>query len=204
MTAARIIVWRHGRTAWNVEGRFQGQADVPLDPQGVEQAERAAKVLAGFSPTTIHASDLSRAVATAEALATVTGLTVAVDKRLREIDVGSWQGLIGKEVRAADPGLAARLWAGEDVRRSATGESPTEVADRMNEALTEIAEAAEDGSTAVVATHGLSGRVGVCRFVGLPFAQWRLMGGLSNCGWVSLDRHRSGAYWRIESYNATA
>ena len=63
-------------------------------------------------------------------------------------------------MRAADPELARRLWAGEDVRRSPTGESPAEVAERMTEALTEIAEAAEDHSTVVVVTHGLSGRVG--------------------------------------------
>jgi probable phosphoglycerate mutase len=74
----------------------------------------------------------------------------------------------------------------------------------MAEALTEIAEAAEDHSTVVVATHGLSGRVGACRFVRLPFETWRLMGGLSNCAWVSIDRHRSGTYWRIEAYNALA
>jgi glucosyl-3-phosphoglycerate phosphatase len=90
------------------------------------------------------------------------------------------------------------------VRRSPTGESPSEVAERMVEALTEIAESAADDSTVVVVTHGLSGRVGACRFVGLPFPQWRLFGGLSNCAWVSIDRHRSGAYWRIGGYNLTA
>jgi broad specificity phosphatase PhoE len=74
----------------------------------------------------------------------------------------------------------------------------------MMEALTEIGEAAEDHSTVVVVSHGLSSRVGACRFVGLPFPQWRLFGGLSNCAWVSIARHRSGAYWRIEGYNLTA
>ena len=39
---------------------------------------------------------------------------------------------------------------------------------------------------------------------GLPFEAWRLMGGMANCGWISIDRHRSGAYWRIEAYNAVA
>jgi probable phosphoglycerate mutase len=137
-------------------------------------------------------------------LAQRTGLEITTDKRLREIHVGSWEGLLGEEIRAADPELARRLGAGEDVRRSSTGESPSEVAERMAEVLTEIAEAAEDHSTVVVATHGLAGRVGACRFVGVPFEYWRLFGGLSNCAWVSIDRHRSGAYWRIESYNVTA
>jgi broad specificity phosphatase PhoE len=204
MTAARIIIWRHGRTEWNVGDRFQGQADIPIDGVGYAQAVRAAEVLAAYRPTGLYSSDLARCYQTAAVLAERTGLEIITDKRLREIHVGSWEGLVGDEVRAADPELARRLWAGEDVRRSPTGESPREVAERMTEALTEIAEAAEDHSTVVVATHGLSGRVGTCRFVGLPFEHWRQFGGLSNCAWVSIDRHRSGAYWRIEGYNLTA
>ena len=204
MTAARIIIWRHGRTEWNVGDRFQGQADIPIDGVGYAQAVRAAEVLVAYRPTGLYSSDLARCYQTAAVLAERTGLEITTDKRLREIHVGSWEGLIGDEIRAADPELARRLWAGEDVRRSPTGESPREVAERMTEALTEIAEAAEDHSTVVVATHGLSGRVGTCRFVGLPFEHWRQFGGLSNCAWVSIDRHRSGAYWRIEGYNLTA
>ena len=204
MTAGRIIIWRHGRTEWNVVARFQGQADITLDEVGYAQAARAAEVLAAYRPAGLYSSDLSRSYQTAEMLARRTGLDIITDKRLREIHVGSWEGSLGKEIREADPELARRLWAGEDVRRSPTGESPSEVAERMAEVLTEIAEAAEDHSTVVVVTHGLSGRVGACRFVGLPFEHWRLFGGLSNCAWVSIDRHRSGAYWRIEGYNVTA
>jgi broad specificity phosphatase PhoE len=204
MTAARIILWRHGRTEWNVVDRFQGQTDIPLDEVGHAQAARAAAVLAAYRPAGLYSSDLSRCYQTAELLAERTGLEIITDKRLREIHVGSWEGLLGEEIRAADPELARRLWAGEDVRRSPTGESPSEVAERMLEPLMEIAESAADHSTVVVVTHGLSGRVGACRFVGLPFPQWRLFGGLSNCAWVSIDRHRYGAYWRIEGYNLTA
>lgn len=202
MTAARLVLWRHGRTEWNVDGRFQGQADVPLDGVGREQAAAAARIVAGFEPVAIFSSDLSRTFQTAEPLAALTGLEIQTDKRLREIHVGSWEGLSGDEIKAQDPDLAERVWRGEDVRRSPTGESPQEVADRVAEALTEIAETADDGSTIAVVTHGLAGRVGACRFVGLPLEQWRLFGGLANCAWISLDRHRSGAYWRIETYNA--
>jgi probable phosphoglycerate mutase len=204
MTASRIILWRHGRTEWNIDNRFQGQADIPLDDLGYQQAARAAEVLAGYEPAALYSSDLSRCWQTADALVQRTGLEIITDKRLREIHVGSWEGLLGKQVKEADPELAQRLWAGEEVRRSPTGESPREVAERVCEALTEIAEAVENHSTVVVATHGLAGRVGACRFVGLPFDHWRHFGGLSNCAWVSIDRHRSGAYWRIEGYNLTA
>lgn len=204
MTAQRIVLWRHGRTAWNRTNRFQGQADIELDEVGRAQAARAAEVLAAFEPAVLWSSDLSRARETAGALAAVTGLEVTTDKRLREIHVGSWEGLTGDEVAQVDPELSRRLRAGEDVRRSATGESPSEVALRVAECLGELAEAGPDGSTVVAASHGLAGRVGVAKLVGLPTEHRRLFGGLSNCGWVSLDRHRSGRYWRIEAYNASA
>ena len=202
MTADRLVLWRHGRTEWNVTGRFQGQGDVPLDSVGLGQAEQAARILATFDPVALYSSDLSRAYQTATALAELVNLPIQTDKRLREIHVGSWEGLLGSEIRAQNPDLAERLWRGEDVRRSPTGESPGEVAERMAEVLGEIAESAPDGSTVIAVTHGLAARVGSCRFVGLPFEHWRVMGGLSNCAWISLDRHRSGAYWRIEAYNA--
>ena len=202
MTADRLVLWRHGRTEWNATGRFQGQADIALDPVGREQAVQAAAVLATFRPVALYSSDLSRAYETAVALAELVDLPIQTDKRLREIHVGSWEGLLGSEIRAQNPDLAERLWHGEDVRRSPTGESPAEVAERVAEALGEIAATAPEGSTVIIATHGLAARVGSCRFVGLPFEHWRLMGGLSNCAWISLDRHRSKAYWRIEAYNA--
>ena len=204
MTASRIIVWRHGRTPWNVERRFQGQADIGLDDVGRAQAARAAHALAALEPAVLWSSDLSRAQDTAAALAALTGLEVTLDKRLREVHVGSWEGLLGEEVDRVDPELSRRLRAGEDVRRSSTGESTTEVGERVAEALAELADSAPEGSTVVAACHGLAGRVGAAQLVGLPHAHWRLLGGLENCAWVSIDRHRSGAYWRIEQYNVTA
>ena len=66
----RLVLWRHGRTAWNAEGRAQGQRDVPLDEVGVGQAREAAARLASLRPTAIVSSDLCRAADTAAELAT--------------------------------------------------------------------------------------------------------------------------------------
>src|SRR4030095_5845450 len=93
------------------------------DSLGLAQAERTARMLAEFAPSALYSSDLSRAYMTAAALAALSGLDIRTDKRLREIHVGSWEGLLGREVDAADPELARRLRAGEDVRRSPTGGS---------------------------------------------------------------------------------
>ena len=205
MTAAQLVVLRHGRTAWNASGRFQGQADIPLDTRGLAQAERAADVLAELAPAEIVASDLSRARQTAEPLARLTGLAVRTDPRLREINVGTWEGLtIDEALGRLDPAEAARYLAGEDVRRSPTGETVAEVAARASEALAQIGSRAAPGSTVVVVMHGLAGKVGVCQLVGLPNDTWRALGGLHNCGWISVERHRSGDYWRIADYNVTA
>ncbi|GAA3693893.1 histidine phosphatase family protein [Microlunatus aurantiacus] len=205
MTAAQLIVLRHGRTAWNASGRFQGQADIELDERGLAQADRAAAVLAELAPTAIFSSDLSRARQTAAPLASRCGLEVQTDRRLREIHVGSWEGLTYDQVLGElDDDLRRAYLAGEDVRRSPTGETVAEVADRAAAALDEIGLDADDGSTVVVVMHGTAARVALCRLLGFPTETWKRLSGLDNCGWVSLERHRTGDYWRITQYNATA
>jgi probable phosphoglycerate mutase len=104
----RLVLWRHGQTAWNVEGRFQGQTDIPLDETGVAQAERAARLLAALRPNRIIASDLSRAMATAAPLSRLTGLTVTSDKDLRERHGGAWEGLTNVQIRTQFPDEYAR------------------------------------------------------------------------------------------------
>ncbi len=96
------MLWRHGRTAWNAEDRFQGHSDVHLDDVGRDQAARAAAVLAALRPASITSSDLARARETADALAAVTGVPVTLDPRLRETFGGSWQGRTLPEIRAVD------------------------------------------------------------------------------------------------------
>ncbi len=204
MTAGQLIVLRHGRTEWNATGRFQGQADIPLDERGQAQARQAAGVLAELAPAGIVASDLVRATETAAAVAELTGLSVATDRRLREIHVGSWEGLTLEGVLQVDPELGERYLRGEDVRRSATGETIAEVATRVVEALMEIAQLAATGSTVLVVMHGLAARVGVCHLIGLPIESWKHLGSLHNCAWITLERHRGGGYWRIADYNVTA
>jgi len=63
----RIVLWRHGQTDWNIESRFQGHSDIPLNAVGHYQAAHAAKILAGMNPVKIIASDLIRAQQTAQA-----------------------------------------------------------------------------------------------------------------------------------------
>jgi len=84
----KVVIWRHGQTDWNIENRFQGHSDIPLNKVGEYQAREAAKVLAGMKPDRIIASDLMRAKATAQALADLVDLTVEINPLLRETNGG--------------------------------------------------------------------------------------------------------------------
>jgi glucosyl-3-phosphoglycerate phosphatase len=194
-----IVVWRHGRTAWNLEGRFQGQTDVPLDATGIAQAERAARVLAGLRPDAIIASDLSRAVRTAEALAALTDIPVALDEGLRETYAGRWQGLNDDEIRASYSEEFAAWKRGEIVRRGG-GETEQEVADRIVPAILDGLEKVPPGGTLVVATHGGAGRAALGSMLDLPNTLWGALGGLSNCCWSILGEATRG--WRLLEHNA--
>jgi broad specificity phosphatase PhoE len=91
-----LLLVRHGETDWNAERRWQGHTDVPLNERGREQARALAEELAAAEAVdAIYTSDLSRAHSTAEIVGARLGLPVVVDPDLREIDVGSREGLTG-------------------------------------------------------------------------------------------------------------
>lgn len=94
-----LYLVRHGQTDWNVEGRWQGQADVPLNVRGRQQAAQVARALSKLGLVAIYSSDLLRARETAHKLAALTGLEVQLDPRLREIHQGQWQGMLVTEIQ---------------------------------------------------------------------------------------------------------
>jgi broad specificity phosphatase PhoE len=150
----RLVVVRHGRTAWNAAGRYQGHADPPLDSVGVEQATRLAPQLAALDPQLIVTSDLRRAVATAVPLARATGLVPEVDARLREVHLGAWEGLTRPEAAIRFPDEMAAWEAGVDVARGG-GETRAHAGRRCGEAIMDRLAATEPGSVVVVVSHGL-------------------------------------------------
>jgi len=101
-----ILLARHGETEWNRRELFQGHADPPLNDRGRRQALELAESLDGEPLDAVYASDLRRASETAEVVGRELGLGVELDAGLREIDVGSWQGLTREEI-------GDRPWDGE-------------------------------------------------------------------------------------------
>jgi glucosyl-3-phosphoglycerate phosphatase len=186
-----LLLWRHGQTDWNLERRFQGQSDVGLNATGLQQAERAARLIAALKPDAIYSSDLARAASTAEALARLTGLPVSLDKDLRERNGGAWEGLTDTEIRQFYPG-EHQVWSPPG------GEPIAVVTDRTADAFERIAASMPGGSLAVVVSHGAAISFGMTRLLGLSPTE-RVIGSLGNCSWSVLGR-RAGR-WRLLEHN---
>ncbi|KOT96434.1 MULTISPECIES: histidine phosphatase family protein [Streptomyces] len=195
----RVILWRHGQTAWNVERRFQGSTDVELTATGVAQARRAAGLLVHLRPDAIVASDLSRASATAAELSALTGLQVTLEEGLRETYAGVWQGLTHEEIIARYGDEYTAWKRGEPVRRGG-GELETEVADRAAPVVLRHAEKLPEDGTLVVVSHGGTIRTTIGRLLGLEPHSWESLGGLTNCCWSVLGEGARG--WRLLEHNA--
>jgi glucosyl-3-phosphoglycerate phosphatase len=196
-----LLVWRHGRTAWNATDRVQGQSDIELDATGHAQAEAAAPWLAARRPDAIVASDLRRCVDTAAPLAARTGLVATYDPRLRERDHGPWHGLHRAEIAARWPEAFLR-WARGEPTDVPGVESNDDLAKRVCAALRDAADRAP-GGTVVVATHGAAARFGIGALLDWPDAAVRTLAVLGNCHWAEL-RYDGRRGWRLSAYNVGA
>jgi probable phosphoglycerate mutase len=188
----RVVVWRHGQTTWNAAGRFQGQADPPLNSIGVEQSRLSASHLAVEPPDLVLTSDLVRAVSTAQALTRLIQTPLQSEPRLREIDLGSWQGLTRVEVAATYPEQYAQ-WLDGHPPDNRGGESRAQLDERVLAALRDI----EIGHVLLV-THGGTARSIIETLLDLPHAG-RWLAVLGNCHWSELHRHPGG--WQLRAHN---
>ena len=189
----RLLLVRHGETAWNAERRWQGQTDVPLSEVGEAQAAAVAPVVAAFGPVSVVTSDLSRAWVTAKHIASACGLSVEIDQRFREFDLGSLEGLTLDEVRALT-GMARPAWSAYG------GESIEAFQGRYVPALEDAAGSLGPGETGVVVTHGAALRRGLVAFLGWPDAAEAALGSVANCGIVELSQEHDDP-WRLTAYN---
>jgi len=167
----RFCLVRHGQTAWNLEGRYQGQSDIPLNAAGLEQARELARTLQNVRFDAVYSSDLVRALETANTIIALHDhLQVHVDPRLREINQGEWEGVQIEEIRAH----YAHLWQARQVDpvnlRPPGGETVGEVFQRMHSALDEIARLFQGGNVLVV-SHGLALATILCFTQGFPIDQ---------------------------------
>ncbi|MBZ5736670.1 histidine phosphatase family protein [Nocardioides mangrovi] len=199
----RLILLRHGRTAWNAAGRVQGQLDADLDETGHRQAARVAEVLAGLKPTAVWSSDSVRARETVAYVADAAGLVATYDARLREYYLAERQGLTHAEYADQAPAEFAAFRLGDfDVVPG--GEKAAEVAARVSAAVHELLATVEPGQLAVAVSHGAAIRDAVPVLLGWPVTERAALHGLDNCAWVELDQAEPGAVLRLRAYNRTA
>ena len=201
--ARRLVLLRHGETDWNLTGRAQGHADVPLNATGHAQARTVARVLAGLGPVRLWSSDLMRAVQTAEYVAVATGLAVEKDARLREYDVGERSGLTMGEFAAEFPERHAN-WLHDSESRLLPGEETTrQVRHRIVPALRACLDSLATGETGVAVLHGASLRVGLMGLLGWPWELSRSLQVVENCGYCVLTESEERGL-RLASYNEKA
>ena len=161
---------RHGQTDWNVDGRFQGQSDVPLNDAGLAQARELAAGLNGHKFSAVYSSDLIRAYQTAEIIAGRVGLPVRVDRRLREICQGEWEGLLISEVRQRFNQDFSVPYHDITRSRAPGGESVIEVAERLTQAADDIA-LAFPVQPVLLVSHGLALAALFCRAANFPLSE---------------------------------
>ena len=163
----RLLLVRHGETAWNRERRYQGRTDTPLSEAGLLQAEQAGRAMAASGLAAVYSSPLRRAHETAVAIARPHGLDVRVTEAFGEIHFGRWEGLTLEEARALDPAFYDKWLNAPDALVPPGGEP---LGDLRTRALAGLdAMRAEHGdATVCLVTHAMVARVLILEALGLP------------------------------------
>ena len=191
----RIFLIRHGQTAWNVDRRAQGHADIELDATGVDQANRLAQTFHDRRLERIYTSDLKRSYDTAVPLAKVTKAELISTDQLRERSFGEWEGKPYEAIRA---GVLASAAPSEEFVPPG-GESMVAVQKRLNKWWNGLEE--QHGNIAIV-SHGGSCSLLLAMLLGAPPSASRSFS-FANTGLTELSRRDDGAFQMVR-YNSIA
>jgi broad specificity phosphatase PhoE len=191
---------RHGRTAWHAEGRYAGTADVPLDELGMEQARCVADHLAESRIDIVYSSPLSRCLALAEMVAANHGLEVVVDERLREIDLGRWDGQMLDDIIKQDGEILRQWTKNPESVTIPDGETLASVQERSMSWYDEACSLNSEGLI-FASSHGGPIRATLAKVIGLPLSNiFRLTVDLAS---ISVLNHM-GKFSNMESMNVTS
>ncbi|WP_110952940.1 alpha-ribazole phosphatase [Anaerosinus massiliensis] len=149
----KVILVRHGQTEWNIQGKYQGHSDIELSPLGLEQAKLVGKRLAKEKIDAVYASDLKRAVKTAEYIANEHTLKVNIIEQFREISFGDWEGLDYKTINEKWPGKVELFFKNAELNVIPNGETFLEVTERSCRVMKNLTEKHAD-KTIVIVSHG--------------------------------------------------
>lgn len=162
----RILVVRHGETEWNVEQRFRGSADIPLNAKGLLQAQALAQRLEREPISAVYTSPLQRAFKTAETIASPHGLVPAPLDGLSNINYGELEGRTIAEVAEHFPEMYRTLLESPQLVRFPCGDTLDEITVRAMSGLNGLI-ARHDGETIAAVSHQVITKVILCAMLGL-------------------------------------
>jgi broad specificity phosphatase PhoE len=193
--SVKIVFVRHGETEWNRDERYRGRIDVPLNPTGEWQAKVTARFICeNWQPAAVYSSPLSRALATAQAIAEASGLNVQESPGLIDTNYGLWQSLTPAEAARRWPDLSARWHSAPHTVTLPSGEALAEVQARAMAAVTEITKRHDD-ETIVMVSHTDVIRLLLMGMLGMDIERFRHLR-QDNCA-ISLVEESGGDFTMI-------
>lgn len=196
----QVYLVRHGETLWNAARRIQGQSDSALTAKGEQQAHQVGDRVKHLGITHVIASDLGRTRRTAEIIADACGCEVKLDPRLRELNMGVLEQRPLDSLTAEEESWRKTLVDGTEGGRIPQGESMSEMAERMHQALNTCLQLPE-GSRPLMVSHGMALGVLVSTILGLPASSERRLR-LRNCSLSRIDYQQSpwlASGWVVET-----
>jgi len=187
---AEIILARHGETDWNMAEVFRGRVDIGLNETGIRQAELLAEHLSNKSVDAVYSSPLTRALKTAEIIASCKKLEVEIAPGLIDFDFGEWQGLAHQEVKDRYPELYAEWISHPEQVKIPGGENLDEVRGRALHVVDKVKN--KYGDVVIVVSHRVVNKVLICALLGLDNSHfWNIR--QDTCG-ITVFTYAKGQY----------
>src|SRR3954464_942328 len=170
----QLYLVRHGTTTMNVENRYRGRRDIPLDAQGYQDAVDAARHLSSVGLTAMYTGPLRRTIATAQIIADEARVPdLRILHGLNNVDYGTWEGMTAEEAARQSPRDFALYRTAPELAVCPSGERLRDAQERILGALAFIG-SRHPGEVVVAVTHAVMIRLAVARLTGITGEQWRI------------------------------
>ena len=153
---AILFLVRHGQTDWNVEGRYAGQSDIPINETGREQARKTSSLLSEENFKSIYSSGMSRALETAKIINKHHHLEIVKEPRFREINQGVWEGMIYADIKKKFAKELEKQKLDPLLVVPPEGESIGDFRKRVTAGISDVAANHAEGDKVLIAVHGLT------------------------------------------------
>jgi len=161
----KLFITRHGQTEWNREGKLQGWKDSPLTEKGIEQARALRERLGEEDLDVAYISPSGRTVKTAEMILDGRDVKTIEDERIKEINMGEWEGTRSDEIKNRFPKVYSDFWERPNHYEPISGESFYELKERISSFLEEVLEK-HRGENVLIVSHGGASKIILSLFEG--------------------------------------